>query len=121
MGRTAASLAWCGGRWLFSELIGGICRAKLAEWTPDRHGYDRAAAIDAIPGWDARLKSASVPALLRCLRSENENVWRRAAQVLPIVAERSAEIKQKLLRSPKTLPRSRPPRPPSFPLGLDGP
>ncbi len=89
---------------LFSESVGGLCRAKLAEWTPDRHGYDRAAAIRAMPGWDASLKAASVPALLRCLRSENEQVWREAAQALPIVAERHHDIKQKLLRLARDAP-----------------
>jgi len=89
---------------LFSESLGGMCHAKLAQWTPDRHGYDRATAIRAILAWDASLKSASVPALLRCLRSENEHVWREAAQALPIVAERSGDIKQKLLRLGKNAP-----------------
>ena len=89
---------------LFSESVGGMCLAKLAEWIPDRHGYGRASAIEAVPTWDASLRSAAVPALLRCLRSENEYVWRKAAQVLPIVAEGSSDTKEKLIRLCKDAP-----------------
>ena len=36
---------------LFSESVGETCRAKLAQWVPDRHGYGRAGAIQAMrPG-----------------------------------------------------------------------
>jgi hypothetical protein len=89
---------------LFSESIGGMCRAKLAEWIPDRHGYGRATAIQAMPTWSATLKNASMPALLRCLRSENEYVWRRAAEVLPILADGSSEMKERLIRLAREAP-----------------
>jgi hypothetical protein len=89
---------------LFSESVGGMCRAKLAEWAPDRHGYTRPSAIRAIPAWDASLRPAAVPALLRCLRSENEYVWREAAQVLPVISGRSSEVKEKLIRLARDAP-----------------
>jgi len=89
---------------LFSESIGGVCRAKIAEWMPDRHGYSRASAIDAIPTWDASLKAACIPALLRCLRCETEYVWRKAAQVLSVTAERDQDTKAKLMRLGREAP-----------------
>ena len=89
---------------LFSESIGGMCRAKLAEWIPDKHGYGRASAIQAMPVWHASLRPASIPALLRCLRSENEYVWRKAAEVLPTVADSSNEIKERLTQLAREAP-----------------
>jgi hypothetical protein len=89
---------------LFSESVGEMCRAKLTEWVPDRHGYSRASAIKAIVQWDSSLKPACVPALLRCLRCENEYVWRPAAQILPAVADQSSDIKATLLRLAKEAP-----------------
>ena len=89
---------------LFSESVGEMCRAKLAQWLPDRHGYERAAAIQAMPTWNAAFKPAGVPALLRCLRSESEYVWRKAAEILPIVGDRSREIKEKLSRLAREAP-----------------
>lgn len=83
---------------LFSESVGEMCRAKIAEWIPDRHGYGRAVAIQTMPIWNAALKPVCVQALLRCLRCENEYVWRKAAEVLPIVGDRSPEIKEQLKR-----------------------
>jgi hypothetical protein len=35
---------------------------------------------------------------LRCLRSENEYVWRKAAEVLPVVSDNSPQIKEQLIR-----------------------
>jgi NACHT domain-containing protein len=89
---------------LFCESVGEICRAKVAEWVPDRHGYGRAAAIQAMPDWDAALKPACVPVLMRCLRSENEYVWRQAAQALPIVADRNSAVKETLMRLAREAP-----------------
>jgi hypothetical protein len=89
---------------LFSESIGGMCRAKLAEWVPDRHGYGRAAAVEATLAWKASLRPASIPALLRCLRCENEYVWRKAAEVLPAVADGSDEIKERLMQLAREAP-----------------
>lgn len=89
---------------LFSESVDGMCRAKLAEWVPDRHGYGRASAITAITQWDSSFKPACVPALLRCLRCENDYVWRPAAQVLPIVAQQSQAAKAALLRLAREAP-----------------
>ena len=89
---------------LFSESLSGACRAKLSTWAPDRHGYERAAAIRAVPGWDAPLKTAAIPALIRCLRCENEYIWREAAQVLPILADRSGDLKEELLRLARHAP-----------------
>jgi hypothetical protein len=83
---------------LFSESVGEMCRAKLAEWVPDRHEYGRGAAIEAMLAWNAALKMACVPALLRCLRCESEYVWRKAAETLPILSDRSPEIKEQLKR-----------------------
>jgi hypothetical protein len=71
---------------------------------PDRHGYDRAAAIQAMPAWNAAVKPACVTALLRCLRCENEYVWRKAAEVLPSVCDRSPEIKERLKRLAREAP-----------------
>ena len=67
---------------LFSQSVGEMCRAKLAEWVPDRHGYGRAGAIQSMPTWSAALKPACATALLRCLCCENEYVWRIAARSL---------------------------------------
>lgn len=103
---------------LFSESIGHFCRMKLAEWTPDRHGYDRSGAIRAILTWDAPLKSKAIPALFRCLRSENESVWREAAQSLPIIAERSLETKRELLRLARKPPSVETAQAAIFSIGL---
>ena len=81
---------------LFSESVGEMCRAKLAEWVPDRHGYGRAAAIQAMPTWSTAGKPACVPVLLRCMRCENEYVWRKAAEILPLVAGATDAIRQRL-------------------------
>ncbi|MEH2567133.1 NACHT domain-containing protein [Bradyrhizobium sp. AZCC 2289] len=89
---------------LFSESVRSLCQTKLAEWVPDRHGYARGAAIDAIGGWDVSSRTAAIPALLRCLRSENEHIWRKAAQVLPLIAERRVDVKDQLLRLARTAP-----------------
>ena len=104
MGRKTNPFARRGCRRVFSESVGELCRAKMAEWIPDRHGYARAAAIKAIPTWSATLRSASVPALLRCLCCENDYVWRIAAEVLPIVGDRSPELKARLTRLAREAP-----------------
>jgi hypothetical protein len=89
---------------LFSESVGEMCRAKLAEWVPDRHGYGRAAAIQAMPAWSAALKPACLTALLRCLRCENDYVWRKAAEILPVLSERNPEIKERLMQAARAAP-----------------
>ena len=89
---------------LFSRSVRSLCQTKLAEWVPDRHGYDRGAAIDAIGGWNVQSRTAAIPGLFRCLRTENEHIWRKAAQVLPLLAERSADIKGQLFRLAKEAP-----------------
>ena len=81
---------------LFSESVGGMCRAKLVEWLPDRHGYGRAAAVQAMPAWRPSLRPASIEASFRCLRCENEYVWRKAAEILPLVAGATDAIRQRL-------------------------
>ena len=82
---------------LFSESLSGVCQSKLEEWIPDRHGYGRATAIRNMVGWDASLRPAAIPVLLRCLHSEVEHVWRPAAQVLPDISNASREVKDALL------------------------
>jgi hypothetical protein len=89
---------------LFSESVGEMCRAKVAEWVPDRHGYGRAAAIQAMPAWSGTLKPACVTALLRCLRCEDEYIWRKAAEILPIVGDRSRETKERLMQIARAAP-----------------
>jgi hypothetical protein len=89
---------------LFSESVRNLCREKLSGWVPDRHGYGREPAIDAIGSWNAPSRTAAIPVLFRCLRSENESIWRKAAQVLPVVGGRSAAIKGQLLRLAKEAP-----------------
>lgn len=89
---------------LFSESVGEMCRAKLAEWVPDRHGYGRTAAIQAMTAWSVALKPACIPALLRCLRCENEYVWRKAAEVLPVVGDRSPGLKERLMQLAREAP-----------------
>ena len=42
---------------LFSQSVGEMCRAKLAEWVPDRHGYGRAGAIQAMPSLGRRAQA----------------------------------------------------------------
>jgi hypothetical protein len=89
---------------LFSESVRSLCHDKLSEWLPDRHGYGRDSALHAIRSWNPQSREAAIPALWRCLRSENETIWRRAAQVLPLVCERRADVKEKLLRLAKHAP-----------------
>jgi hypothetical protein len=57
-----------------------------------------------MPTWNAALKPTCVPALLRCLRCEDEYVWRKAAEVLPIVGDRNPEIKERLTRLAREAP-----------------
>jgi hypothetical protein len=89
---------------LYSESVRNLCHEKLSEWLPDRHGYDRASALDAIGSWSAQSREAAIPALWRCLRTENENIWRRAAQVLPLLCERRIDVKEKLLQLARHAP-----------------
>jgi hypothetical protein len=89
---------------LFSESVAEMCRAKISEWVPDRHGFGRSAAIEVMPTWAPTLKTACVSTLLRCLRCENEYVWRKAAEVLPIVADRNQELKARLIRLVREAP-----------------
>jgi hypothetical protein len=96
VGREANHLLSAAVDGLFSESVGEMCRTKLAEWLPDRYGYGRAAAIQAMQAWNHSLKPACVSALLRCLRCDNEYVWRKAAEVLPIVGDRRPEVKDRL-------------------------
>jgi NACHT domain len=103
---------------LFSESVRHLCRRKLAEWMPDRHGYDRGTAIDAIGAWDAPSRTAAIPALLRCLRTENEHIWRKAAQVLPLVAERSADIKGQLRKLAREAPSTQTAQAALFSIGF---
>jgi hypothetical protein len=84
--------------------VRNLCHEKLSEWLPDRHGYDRASALDAIGSWSAQSREAAIPVLWRCLRTENENIWRRAAQVLPLVCERRIDVKEKLLHLARHAP-----------------
>ncbi len=89
---------------LFSESVGSLCHDKLSEWLPDRHGYGRETALTAITSWNLQAREAAIPALWRCLRSDNESVWRRAAQVLPLVCAHQADVKEKLLRLARHAP-----------------
>lgn len=89
---------------LLSESLGAMCREKLSEWVPDRYGYGRASAIEAIPTWVADARQSSIPALLRCLRSENEYVWRKAAETLATVANGSDDVKERLSRLARAAP-----------------
>lgn len=81
---------------LFSESVGGMCRSKLSEWIPDRHGYGRAGALRNMPNWDPAIQRTAIPILYRCLRSENEMVWRAAAEALPRLSGGDAEVKNTL-------------------------
>jgi hypothetical protein len=47
-------------------------RFRCLQSIEPRHGYGRAAAIQAMPTWNAAFKPAGVSALLRCLRSVSE-------------------------------------------------
>lgn len=89
---------------LFSESVRNLCHDKLSEWLPDRHGYGRETALHAIRSWNTQSREAAIPALWRCLHSENDAVWRRAAQVLPLVCERRSDVKEKLLRLARRAP-----------------
>jgi hypothetical protein len=89
---------------LLSESVGNLCQDKLSEWLPDRHGYGRETALTAITTWNPQAREAAIPALWRCLRSDNDSVWRRAAQVLPLVCERRSDVKEKLLRLARYAP-----------------
>ena len=89
---------------LFSESLSGICKGKLEEWIPDHHGYGRAEAIAYIPEWDPSLRSAALPVVFRCLRSEIDNVWRQAALVLPTISSGVADVKSPLLSLLKHAP-----------------
>lgn len=89
---------------LFSESVSNLCREKLSQWLPDRHGYSREAALDAMPGWNAASRAAAIPAIWRCLRAENEHIWRKAAHVLPIVTEGNADTKAQLFQLARRAP-----------------
>jgi hypothetical protein len=89
---------------LFSESVRNLCHDRLSEWMPDRYGFDRDPALHAIRSWNDQSREAAIPVVWRCLRSENESVWRKAAQVLPLLCERRAEVKAELLRLAKNAP-----------------
>lgn len=82
---------------LSSESVTALCNAKLAEWTPDRHNYGRAAVIKAMPGWNPELWPAGADALFRNLRSEIDYVARPAAETLPRLMQAPAATKDRLL------------------------
>jgi len=89
---------------LSSESVRDVCRAKLSEWIPDRHGYYREGAIRAMPAWGDTLKPACEAVLFRCLRSENDHIWRAAAEVLPRVTGNCQRVKARLLSLAKNAP-----------------
>jgi len=50
------------------------------------------------------LSTRSLAGEFRCLRCENEYVWRKAAEILPVVGDRNPEIKERLLRLAREAP-----------------
>ena len=82
---------------LSAESVAALCHAKLAEWTPDRHHYGRAAVIKAMPGWNPELRPAAVDALFRNLKIPNDYAARSAAETLPRLTQDPAAAKARLL------------------------
>lgn len=82
---------------LSAESVAALCHAKLAEWTPDRHQYGRAAVIKAMPGWKPELWPAAVDALFRNLKIPNDYIARPAAETLPRLMLEPAAAKERLL------------------------
>jgi hypothetical protein len=89
---------------LSSETVGELCRNKISEWVPDRHGWSRADALAAIPQWSKNLQESAIEVLLRSLHASEERTWRTAAWVIAEIAGRSEAIKAKLLAVLKAAP-----------------
>ena len=89
---------------VFSQSLAEQCEAKLAEWLPDRHGYGRGGAINAIMDWDKVTWPAVVPVLMRVLTGDVEYLWRRAGLALGKFCAGDFEVKARLFEMARRPP-----------------
>ncbi len=89
---------------LSSEAVAGLCRAKIGEWIPNRHGYGRAAAIRAMACWPVAVKRDCFGILMRSLVADEESTRIAAAEVLPACSNEERDAKEELKRFLKIAP-----------------
>lgn len=82
---------------LHSEALGTRCVGKLSQWLPNRHGWGRAAALRAMPGWSTGRHPECIPVLMRSLYADEETTRQAAGEMLSVLAEGNADIKSDLL------------------------
>ncbi len=89
---------------LSSEAVAGLCRAKIAEWIPNRHGYGRAAAIRAMARWPVAVQRECFGILMRSLVADEDPTRIAAAEVLPAFSNEEHDAKEELKRFLKVAP-----------------
>lgn len=89
---------------LSSEAVAGLCRAKIGEWIPNRHGYGRAAAIHAMVRWPVAVQRECFGILMRSLVADEDPTRIAAAEVLPAFSNEEHDAKEELKRFLKVAP-----------------
>lgn len=89
---------------LSSEAVAVICSAKIAEWMPNRHGYQRAAAIRAMGRWQPPLRQRCFEVFMRSLAADEPTTRVAAAEALSRFANEGTVAKHELLKLLKAAP-----------------
>jgi len=89
---------------LSSEAVAGLCRAKIAEWIPNRHGYSRAAAIRAMVRWPVAVQRDCFGILMRSLVADEASTRIAAAEMLPAFSNEEHDAKEELKQFLETAP-----------------
>jgi hypothetical protein len=91
---------------LASETVADLCEARIRLWLPNRHGYGRASALNAMSDWPSATHAACRVVLLRSLSADEDPTRRAAAEMLPRLATPDGETKNKvraLLKAPPSI------------------
>ena len=83
---------------LSSESVGGLCKAKIAEWIPNRFGYARATAIRAMALWPVGVQRECFGLAMRLLVADEEPTRIAAAEMLPTFSNEERNAKAELKR-----------------------
>lgn len=89
---------------LSSEAVANLCRGKISEWIPNRHGYGRASAIENMIEWSPSMHRQCITVLLRSLITDEEPIRAAAARVLPTLASEENDVEGELLALLKASP-----------------
>lgn len=92
---------------LSSEAVAGLCKAKIFEWIPNRHGYGRASAIRAMVRWPVVVQRDCFGILMRSLIADEESTRMAAAETLSVISKEKHDVKEELKRFLKAAPSPR--------------